>query len=114
MLSVNHFIEKIICFSVKLQFNDFLKTEFSARKGVLRRSGQSSIPGRSFPFAAGRSLNCHPANKKAGLRHANLLTVIELMGKIYISSGYAALAQQVEHFHGKEGVDGSNPLGSSI
>ena len=36
------------------------------------------------------------------------------MVKIDGSCEYAALAQQVEHFHGKEGVDGSNPLGSSI
>ncbi len=36
------------------------------------------------------------------------------MVTIVLDLTYAALAQQVEHFLGKEEVDGSNPLGSSI
>ena len=52
--------------------------------------------------------------KKPSKCDANLLTVPEEMVKIGLSCEYAALAQQVEHFHGKEGVDGSNPLVSSI
>ena len=61
-------------------------------------------------FASGKQISI----KKPAERDANLLTVPEEMVKIDFSCEYAALAQQVEHFHGKEGVDGSNPLGSSI
>ena len=35
-----------------------------------------------------------------------------ISNSIYIKNLYASMAQQVEHFHGKEGVAGSNPAGS--